>query len=176
MKLGPHLKCHCWLWGDTSCIVWCLVKSPWWTLLGRGQYVRMNIALDHTRWDQRSTDQDLLNNIKKNIGLTLKSYEIYSKMLKYHDCKQHINGWKHHEWWLSLMAASSLCHFTYFAHNCLAHVCLNVNIGITSVKLCTDECCYNTVQYNMILHTSLEELRQNINQRLNSQTTPHTLP
>ena len=32
----------------------------------------------------------------------------------------------------------------------------------------TVECCYNMVQYNMILHTSLQWLRQNINRSLNS--------
>ena len=32
------------------------------------------------------------------------------------------------------------------------------------------------VQYNMILHTSLQKLRQNINQRLNSQKISHTSP
>ena len=33
----------------------------------------------------------------------------------------------------------------------------------------TVECYYNAVQYNKILHTSLQGLRQNINQRLNLQ-------
>ena len=32
-------------------------------------------------------------------------------------------------------------------------------------------CRYNSVQYNMVLHTSLKELRQNINQKLNPQRT-----
>ena len=41
----------------------------------------------------------------------------------------------------------------------------------------TVECCYNMVQYNMIIHTSLQELlRQNINHRRNPQKTPHTSP
>ena len=35
---------------------------------------------------------------------------------------------------------------------------------------------YNTVQYNMIFHTSLQQLRQKITQRLNPQNTPHTSP
>ena len=39
-----------------------------------------------------------------------------------------------------------------------------------------NECCYIVNYYNMLLHTSLQELRQNINQRLNPQKTPHTLP
>ena len=39
---------------------------------------------------------------------------------------------------------------------------------------CTVECCYNVAQYNKILHTSFEKLRQNINQRLNPQkNTPY---
>ena len=37
----------------------------------------------------------------------------------------------------------------------------------------TIKCCYNTVQYNMIFHTALHWLKQNINQ---CQITPHTLP
>ena len=40
----------------------------------------------------------------------------------------------------------------------------------------TVECHYDTVQYNMILHISLEWLRQNTNQNLNTQNTPHTSP
>ena len=35
------------------------------------------------------------------------------------------------------------------------------------------ECCYNAVQYIMILHTSLQKVRQNIIQRLNPQ---HYIP
>ena len=38
----------------------------------------------------------------------------------------------------------------------------------------TAMCCCNTVQYNMIFHTSLQWLRQNIYQSLNPQKTPHT--
>ena len=40
--------------------------------------------------------------------------------------------------------------------------------------LTTVKCRYKVVQYNMILHTSLQELRQNISQRLNPQKTPLT--
>ena len=40
----------------------------------------------------------------------------------------------------------------------------------------TVECHYNILQYNMVLHTLLQELRQNISQRLNPQKTPHTSP
>ena len=43
-------------------------------------------------------------------------------------------------------------------------------------KYYTVECCYNTVQYEMILHTSLQLRRQNINQTVNSQNTPQTSP
>ena len=40
----------------------------------------------------------------------------------------------------------------------------------------TVKCHYNTVQYCTILHEWLQELRQNINQMLDSQKTPHTSP
>ena len=40
----------------------------------------------------------------------------------------------------------------------------------------TVKCRYNAVQYNMSWHKSLQELRQNTNQRLNPQKTPHTSP
>ena len=36
----------------------------------------------------------------------------------------------------------------------------------------SDSCCYNKVQYNMILHSSLQWLRQNKNGGLNPQQTP----
>ena len=35
------------------------------------------------------------------------------------------------------------------------------------------ECCYNVVHYSMILHTSLQWLRQSINHSLNPQNTSH---
>ena len=35
---------------------------------------------------------------------------------------------------------------------------------------------YNAVQYNMVLHTSLQEVRQSINQRLHTQKAPHSSP
>ena len=40
----------------------------------------------------------------------------------------------------------------------------------------TIECHYNAVQYNMILHTSLWWLRQNINESVNPHMTPHSSP
>ena len=40
----------------------------------------------------------------------------------------------------------------------------------------TVKCCYNAVQYNTIIHTSLQWLRQNINQGSLSQKTPHISP
>ena len=40
----------------------------------------------------------------------------------------------------------------------------------------TVECRYNAVQYNKILHTSLQWRGQNINKRLNLQKTHHTSP
>ena len=39
-----------------------------------------------------------------------------------------------------------------------------MNIDCISGKLYTVKCGYNAVQYNIILHTSLQQLRQNINQ------------
>ena len=41
---------------------------------------------------------------------------------------------------------------------------------------CTHHCRCKEVQYNMILHTSLQLLRQSINQSLNPQKTPHISP
>ena len=38
------------------------------------------------------------------------------------------------------------------------------------------ECRYNAVEYNTIMHTSLQWSRQNINQGLHSQETPHSSP
>ena len=38
---------------------------------------------------------------------------------------------------------------------------------------CTVRCRYNAVQYNMTMHTSLQWARQNLNQGLQSQKTPH---
>ena len=38
------------------------------------------------------------------------------------------------------------------------------------------KCHYNVVQYSVILHTAAQYLRQNRNQGLNSQETPHTTP
>ena len=40
----------------------------------------------------------------------------------------------------------------------------------------TVECRYNVVQYTMVFHISLQEVRQNINQRLNPQKTSHSSP
>ena len=40
----------------------------------------------------------------------------------------------------------------------------------------TVKCRYNAVQHCEILHKWLQELRQNINQMLDPQQTPHTLP
>ena len=42
--------------------------------------------------------------------------------------------------------------------------------------LCAVKCRYNAVQYNMILHTVLKWLRQNVNQDLYSQHTSHISP
>ena len=48
------------------------------------------------------------------------------------------------------------------------------------VKFCsgpnTVECRYNTVQYFKISYKQSQELRQNINQMLDPQKTPHTSP
>ena len=40
----------------------------------------------------------------------------------------------------------------------------------------TVECRYNAVQYSKVLHKLLQEFRQNINQMLDPQKTPHTSP
>ena len=44
------------------------------------------------------------------------------------------------------------------------------------IVLCTVECRYKVVQYNMIFHTALYWLMQNINQTLNSHKKLHTSP
>ena len=41
---------------------------------------------------------------------------------------------------------------------------------------CTDECHYNTVPFNTILHMALQWQLENINQTWNTQQTPHTSP
>ena len=43
-------------------------------------------------------------------------------------------------------------------------------------NISTAMCCYNAVQYNMILHTSLKERIMNMNLSLNPQKTPHNSP
>ena len=40
----------------------------------------------------------------------------------------------------------------------------------------TAGCRYNAAQYNMIFHTALQWLKQNMNHSLNSQQTPHSSP
>ena len=45
-----------------------------------------------------------------------------------------------------------------------------------NAQLSTVECHYNTVLYNMILYMVRQRLKQNINQRLNSQKEPHIRP
>ena len=54
-----------------------------------------------------------------------------------------------------------------------------VAAGLTQI-LVTVSCChnnfYNTVQFKMVLHTALQWPKLNINQSLNSQKTPHSLP
>ena len=62
-----------------------------------------------------------------------------------------------------------LCHIGIISY-CLLAVLLLCMHDITM------ECRYDAVQYNKILHTSLQDLRQNINQRLNPQNTPHSSP
>ena len=52
-------------------------------------------------------------------------------------------------------------------------LCLCVSMFMTHQIV---ECHYNVVEFNMVLHTSLQEVRQNINQRLNPQKTLHTSP
>ena len=53
----------------------------------------------------------------------------------------------------------------------------SVAAGLTQIIIIiTVECCYNTVQYNMVLDIALQWLKQNINQNLDSQKTSHSLP
>ena len=49
-------------------------------------------------------------------------------------------------------------------------------VELCIVMLNTVECHYNVIQYNMIMHTSLLWLSQNINESLNPQKTPHISP
>ena len=53
----------------------------------------------------------------------------------------------------------------------LSNLKFDLNFLIQTVK-----CHYNAVQYNMILHEPLQELRQNINQRLSFEKKPYTSP
>ena len=48
---------------------------------------------------------------------------------------------------------------------------LNFKGSVKHIQPHTVECRYNAVQYNIVLHTSLQEVRQNINQKLNPQKT-----
>ena len=50
-------------------------------------------------------------------------------------------------------------------------VCLKIAPNVDRVKSP-----YNAVHYNTIMHTSLQWLRQNIDQGLHSQKTPHISP
>ena len=59
----------------------------------------------------------------------------------------------------------SYCSLDLFLLNWEAQLCI-----------CTVECRYNMVQYNMIWHTSPWWLMENINEKLNPQNTPHSLP
>ena len=58
----------------------------------------------------------------------------------------------------------------------LSDNCQFVSNFILNCKWNTVECRYNAVQYCKILHEWLQELRQNINQMLDPQKTPHTSP
>ena len=67
------------------------------------------------------------------------------------------------EWVLiTLMQLLAIVHFRYWWALQYIH---GAKYGIV-------ECCYNAVQYNMILHTTLQWLKSNINQNLNPQKHP----
>ena len=58
-----------------------------------------------------------------------------------------------------------------YGHLMVSENLVNISWGLSSV-----ECCYNAVQYNKILHTSLEQRGADYNQRLNLQKTHHISP
>ena len=62
---------------------------------------------------------------------------------------------------------------------CLYRQAISCN-GVVHFTLClwthTVECCYNVVQFIMVLQTALQWQQQNVNKTSNSQQAPHTSP
>ena len=60
----------------------------------------------------------------------------------------------------------------------IVRYCINnyTNWGRITIRCWIHKCHDNAVQYCKILHKQLHQLRQNINQMLDPQKTPHTLP
>ena len=83
-----------------------------------------------------------------------------SKVVQYMPCTVKLNVW------------FGACIWTWYVHNC--------TIVLTWIAKYTPaytvECLYNTGQYNMILHTSLQWLKQNIVQSLNPYNISRTSP
>ena len=67
------------------------------------------------------------------------------------------------------------CLVTWFCYQLIAKPG-NKTAAVSWPDPYTVECRYNAVLYNMILHTSLQELRQGINQSPNQQKTTYTSP
>ena len=74
-------------------------------------------------------------------------------------------------WWFEMPLPSLWCHCNVLGDK-------QVPEPVMSSPTNAVWCHYNMVQYNTILHIALQWLGQNImiNQNLNSQKTPHTLP
>ena len=76
------------------------------------------------------------------------------------------------EWgpWRKLDWLNINCYYSLFVQ----YKCISNNILIFINVYDKVKCRYNMVQYNMILHSALQCLKQYINQRLYSQNTSHT--
>ena len=69
-----------------------------------------------------------------------------------------------------------ICQFWYL-HNNLKRAMQNKLFSISYFQLkCADQYRYDVGQNNMLLHMLLQTVRQNINQSLKSQRTPHIYP
>ena len=80
---------------------------------------------------------------------------------------------------VSLQSMTTLFTYAYIRFQRVIHWGDNSHSRFAIIGfLCEDavECRYNAVQCNKILHEWLQELRQNINKRLDPKKTPHTSP
>ena len=94
--------------------------------------------------------------------------------------------WKHHFWQLMAWCHQATCHnLNHWWLRLSTHLDMNTygpNGRFSSIFLYlkhvinTIKCHYNTFQYNITFRPSLQELRQNINQRWNPQKTSHSSP